>query len=245
MISSGVSQNDYTNSTFRVRLGGAVRVCRNLPFISFGILVLALQMSAQVTTGAVWGYVYDPSGKPVPGAEVNVSDAAHAETRKTSTDGTGLYRAVGLPPSTYSVAAAADRFERVEFPHVVVPVSGRVQLDFRLPISGRKEGIQVTAQVQPVSAESSELGLVLDRKRIESLPLNRRDFLQLALLTPGVSPPVENSTLSSRGAFAMHADGAREEYNNYLLDGADNNDPYVNRFVVQPSFCSGVPHPHK
>ena len=199
--------------------------------LSFG----GRELGAQVSTGAVWGYVYDPSGRPVPGAEVNLSDAAHAITRGISTDGTGLYQAVGLPPATYAVVAAADRFEKAEFPLVVVPVSGRIRLDFHLVLAGRKEAVQVAAEEQPLSAESSELGLILDRKRIESLPLNRRDFLQLALLAPGVSPPVEGSELSSRGAFAMHANGAREEYNNYLLDGVDNNDPYVNRFIAQPS----------
>ncbi len=79
-----------------------------------------------------------------------------------------------------------------------------------------------------------DLGSVIDERRIQSLPLNRRDFLQLALLTPGVNPPAEGSELSSRGSFAMHANGGREEYNNFLLDGVDNNDPYVNRYVVQP-----------
>ena len=203
------------------------------------VLILSgVKISAQVSTGAVWGYVFDPSGRPVAGALVDISDAAHAVTRKISTDGAGLYQAVGLPPATYAIAASADRFEKADFSLVVVPVSGRVRFDFNLRLGGFKESIQVAAQEQPVSAESGELGLVLDRKRIESLPLNRRDFLQLALLSPGVSPPVEGSELSSRGAFAMHANGAREEYNNYLLDGVDNNDPYVNRFIAQPSVDS-------
>ncbi len=76
---------------------------------------------------------------------------------------------------------------------------------------------------------------MIDQRRIESLPLNRRDFLQLAMLTPGVSPSAQGSELSSRGAFSMSASGGREEFNNYLLDGIDNNDPYVNRYVVEPS----------
>ena len=89
-----------------------------------------------------------------------------------------------------------------------------------------------------MQSTSSGLGAVLDRSRIETLPLNRRDFLQLALLTPGIEGPVENSELSGRGAVAMHANGAREEFNNFLLDGVDNNDVYVNRYVVQPSVDS-------
>src|SRR5205085_2959591 len=85
---------------------------------------------------------------------------------------------------------------------------------------------------------NADLGMLLDRRRIETRPLNRRDFLQLALLAPGVEGPVANSELSSRGAFAMHANGGREEFNNFLLDGVDNNDPYVNRYVVQPAVDS-------
>jgi Carboxypeptidase regulatory-like domain len=146
-----------------VRLRGVLLSCLVV------ILVGVNQLRGQVTSGSVWGYVNDSSGRRLPGAEVNVTDAAHAVTRKVSTDGTGLYRVVGLPPAMYAVDAAADRFEKVEFPDLIIPVSGRVQLDFHLPLAGRKESIQVAAQEQPVSAESSELGLILDRKRIESL----------------------------------------------------------------------------
>ena len=64
--------------------------------------------------------------------------------------------------------------------------------------------------------------------------LNRRDFLQLALLAPGVLPAAQNSELSQRGGFAMHASGGREEFNSYLIDGVDNNDHYENSFALQP-----------
>src|SRR5262249_25543414 len=83
--------------------------------------------------------------------------------------------------------------------------------------------------------ESAELGLVVNQERMDDLPLNRRDFLQLALLAPGVAPPVEGSQLSTRGSFSMHAAGGREEFNNFLVDGADNNDPYINGYLLQPS----------
>ncbi|MBV9267143.1 MAG: TonB-dependent receptor [Acidobacteriaceae bacterium] len=86
-----------------------------------------------------------------------------------------------------------------------------------------------------METESSDLGAVIDRRMIENLPLNERDFLQLALLTPGVLPPVQDSALSTRGDFAMNANGGREEFNDYLLDGVDNNDPDVNTYVLQPS----------
>jgi len=80
----------------------------------------------------------------------------------------------------------------------------------------------------------AELGEVVDQARIQELPLNRRDFLQLALLAPGVLPAVQSSELSQRGGFAFHANGAREEFNDFLIDGVDNNDPYERSWVLQP-----------
>src|SRR5260370_15800096 len=130
------------------RMGGVVRIYRILPYAVLGTLLLTVQVHAQVTTGTLWGYVYDPSGQPVSGVEVHVSDAAHAVVRKTWTDGTGLYRVVSLPPAQYSAVAATDRFEKVEFQQVVISVNGGIQLDFHLPLAGHKEAIQVTAQVQ-------------------------------------------------------------------------------------------------
>ena len=79
---------------------------------------------------------------------------------------------------------------------------------------------------------------VIDQQMIQTLPLNRRDFLQLALLAPGASPAVEGSQLSENGGTSLEVNGGREEYNNFLLDGADNNDPYVSGYVVQPAVDS-------
>jgi hypothetical protein len=92
----------------------------------------------------------------------------------------------------------------------------------------------VIATVPLIPTDSSELGTVIDQARIQDLPLNRRNFLQLALLAPGVLPAVQNSELSQRGGFAMHASGGREEFNSYLIDGVDNNDHYENSFALQP-----------
>ena len=111
-----------------------------------------------------------------------------------------------------------------------VAVNAVARADLRLPIATRRETITLVMSCgNALQTESGELGTVIDQSRIDSLPLNERDFLQLALLTPGVLPPVQNSELSTRGSFAMHANGGREEYNNYLLDGVDNNDQDVNR----------------
>ena len=101
-------------------------------------------------------------------------------------------------------------------------------------MAGPSSSITVIAPLRIIESESPSLAFMLDRERIASLPLNRRDFLQLSFLVPGVLPPTQDSELSTRGSFSMHASGAREEFNNFTLDGADNNDPYTNRYVLQP-----------
>lgn len=188
----------------------------------------------QVTSGSISGYVTDPSNRPINGAAITASDSGHAVARSAVTDLTGFYRFLDLPPGTYTVSAAASGFERADAKDIHVEVDSHARVDLRPTIAGKGESVTITAQVRQLPTESSELGEVMERSQIDSLPLEKRDFLQLALLTPGVLPPVQNSELSTRGNFAMHANGAREEYNNFLLDGVDNNDPDVNRYTLQP-----------
>lgn len=140
----------------------------------------------------------------------------------------------GLGPSEYSVNVRAEGFAGAKAAGLELAVDSPLRVDFALA-AARRDSVEVTVPAGGVRRETAGLGAVLDQKQIERLPLNRRDFLQLALLTPGVLAAVEDSELSSRGGFAMHANGAREEFNNFLLDGADNNDPNVNRYVLQPS----------
>jgi len=209
-----------------------------------GLLAILLIFSrtqllvAQVTSGSILGYVYDPMGKPVRHAEVTLTDKLHSSQRKIETDATGSYRVMGLPPGVFTVSAKAHGFELVTRGDLILPVETQLQVDFHLAVAAVKQTIEITSPRMSVQTESFGLGAVLSQSWIDSLPLNKRDFLQLAMLTPGVSPPVQGSELSSLGGFSMHANGGREEYNNYLLDGVDNNDPYVNRYVVEPPIDS-------
>ena len=206
--------------------------------MALGVLVLlaltAGPLHAQVTSSSILGYVYDPAGAVVGGATVAVLDAGLSIVRTTKTDASGAYVIVGLPPGQYRVSASSPNLAEITLPEVTLEVNGEVRADFHLPLAGTRKSIEVTATVSPMQTESSEVSVVVNRQQIDSLPLNRRDFLQLALLAPGILPPVEGSELSTRGSFSMHAAGGREEFNDFLLDGVDNNDPYVNRYGVEP-----------
>jgi hypothetical protein len=203
-------------------------------FLLFLMTAAIPPLQAQVTTSSILGHVYDPTGAVIVNASITVLDSHHSVIRKTVTDSTGAYVVVGLPPAQYSVSASAPNFTEMTQNDVTLEVDNLLRADFHLSVAGTQKVIEVAARVSQVQTESAEVGIVVSRQEIESLPLNRRDFLQLAMLSPGVAPPVEGSELSTRGSFSMHAGGGREEFNNFLLDGVDNNDPYVNRYGVEP-----------
>jgi len=202
--------------------------------IAVSFAVTGAPARAQVFTGEIAGTLVDFTGHIVAGATVKAVDAARAIERSASSDASGFFRIRTLAPGTYEVTISAQGFATVIEKDVVVAIDSTARLDRQLNVAVMSMNADVVAAT-PMTSMAGGLGMVMDRQRIESLPLNRRDFLQLALLTPGVQGPVDNSELSTRGAVAMHANGAREEFNNYLLDGVDNNDAYVNRYVVQPS----------
>jgi len=197
------------------------------------LLLTAASAFGQVTTGSISGSVFDPSDRVIRGATVTVTSAARSLKRTAVTDGSGYYKFVDLPPATYTLDATAASFGKSTSGDVTVAVDSSVRVDFKLQLAIATETISVN--VRAIPADTSELGATFSQSRIEGLPLNKRDFLQLALLTPGVLPPVQDSELSTRGSVAMHANGAREESNNFLLDGVDNNDFDVHRYVLQPA----------
>jgi hypothetical protein len=198
--------------------------------LRFAPIFCAISVYAQITTVPLSGFVVDPSNRAVAGALVRVSDRSRGWVAETRSGESGLFRFAGLAPAEYLVTASADRFGDATM-RVQVEIGNAISLTISLPLQGVRQSVDVGA----AHDDSADLGTVLTESRIRGLPLNRRDFLQLALLSPGVLPAVQNSELSSRGGFAMHASGGREEFNQFLLDGVDNNDPYNNRYLSQPT----------
>jgi hypothetical protein len=211
---------------------------KRLAYLLFFIGVFPGFLLAQQPSGAVWGSIQDATGQPVPGATVRLVDRALGNERQAITDALGHYRIVSVPPAQYSLRADAPGLASADDVPVKVHVGVAARVDLRLPPIALREQIVVAERVETVASDSAALGMVLTREDLSRLPLNRRDFLQLALLSAGVAPPVEDSELSTRGAFAIHASGAREDANNFQIDGGDNNDPYVGRYVVQPPLDS-------
>jgi len=201
------------------------------PLASAGLawILLAPALAAQITTGRLTGVVLDPAARPIATARVRL--AAPGVDRETATGPAGEYRFTGLKPGAYRLTITAGAFAERTINDIAITVNGQTHVDATLALQPLATSVESTA---PPGRDAAELGLVIAQRDLAGLPLNRRDFLQLALLAPGVTPPVEGSQLSQKGGFALHANGAREEFNNFLLDGMDNNDPQINRYALQP-----------
>jgi len=202
------------------------------------LLAFAGKLPAQVTSSSISGHVSDAAGKVIPGAQVTLTNKLDGLVRKLYADGAGRYSFIGLAPTSYSISVSAPGFAKLTRPNVSLDVDTAMNLDIDLVVGGPETRIEVTAPTPVLQTETADLGAVIDQQFTQTLPLNARSFLQLALLAPGAFPPVAGSQLSSNGGNSLEVNGGREEYNNFLLDGADNNDPYINGYVVEPSVDS-------
>src|SRR3984885_3928887 len=215
------------------RLRSLLRCILILPLVLF----LATQISAQKDTGSIVGVVKDAGGGVVPGAKVTVRDVDRGVEFTTTTDSNGEYVAGPLKVGRYTVTVEKDKFKAAVAGPVQLDVQGRVEADVRLDVGEVTQKVEVTVQSPLLETETSSMGQVMDKTRIETLPLNGRNFAQLAQLGVGVVPSEPGSRVS--GNFGFSVDGARTFQNNFLLDGIDNNSnlgDVLNEasYVIQP-----------
>ncbi len=205
-------------------------------------LVLALCLACLVSgsglavgpTGTIVGTVSDPSEAVIPKAQVTVRNQGTNATRVVLTNGDGDFSVPLLPPGMYEVSAEKAGFRLSVHGDINLDVDQTVRADFVLQIGQPSEQVVVTETVPIVQTDTSTLGQVLERKQVSELPLNERNFLTFALLVPGGQMPVQGSQNSTQGG-AISVNGAREQSNDFLLDGVDNNDLYINQYSVLPS----------
>src|SRR5579872_1288658 len=149
--------------------------------------LLSFPLYSQVETGAISGYVLDPSESAIPNAVVTLEDSARSYKRTGHSNASGYYEFDALPPADYRLSATAESFAPVTTLPIRIGVDQRARVDLHAKIAGEGTRVEVRAE-SIIQRDSSELGAVLDLNLINGLPLNERDFLQLALLLPGVAP---------------------------------------------------------
>jgi len=193
----------------------------------------APSVSAQSFTATLRGTVRDPSGAVIPGATITIRNVSKGWTRTTVTNESGDYVVTQLPADTYAVTAQATGFKTEVREGIVLQVGQEARLDFTLVVGELEERIVVTAGAPLVQSENAMVGNVIDEQKVKELPLNGREFWQLAQLAPNVFNPPQGSTLGFRGGFNV---AGNPEVNNYfLLDGIDNNDETTMQPTHRPS----------
>ena len=207
-------------------------------------LAAALPVVAQVTTAELSGSVTDPSGAAIPNVKVTATNIATSLTRDVVTDAAGNYLLTLLPPGSYNLSAEASGFRKTVQNNVTLEVSQRAKLDFQLQLGQMTESVEVAATAPLLESQSSTLGNVVNEKLVTDLPLNGRNFVTLAILTPGVNGTGFSTagTIMSgtrpddrRPGSEIFSNGNREGDNNFLYDGIDNNERLTISIVLRPA----------
>lgn len=178
---------------------------------------------AQFESASVLGYVRDSSGAAVLSGSVTLTNVQTGITQTVKADGSGKYEFASVPIGTYKVATEAAGFSRSETDSFQLTVNARQRVDVDLKNGSVSDAVTVSSAPTLLETETSSRGQVIGTREVENLPLNGRSYADLVLLVPGARKSVlENTTTSSReGSFNIN--GQRSAFNNYLLDGLDNN----------------------
>ncbi len=221
--------------TLRLGLGGFTSA------LAIASLLLPQPVAAQAVTGTILGTVKDTQGATVPGANVTLTNTGTGLTRTLVTDSVGEYTAPQLPTGTYTVKGELTGFKTVSLSNVHLGVDQKVRIDLKLDVGTVAEAITIEAETPLVQTNSSDLSVTVEGKTIESLPLNGRNFVALTRTIPGVVRGNPGSNIDGAGSLAWRAsasfsaNGQRPRDNNYLLDGVDNNETWLQTVVIFPS----------
>lgn len=195
------------------------------------LLCLTTSAGAQTHRGSVRGTVYDPNEAAIPGAEVKLIHTETNLTRTITSDAEGKYTSSSLPPGAYRLEVSVQGFRKF-VQDLTLKVNQELRADAAMEISVSSQ--LVIEAPDDLKKDSASIGTVIENRQVEGLPLDGRNFYELTLLVPGATPAAPGSAGSVRGDFAFSVNGAREDSNNFLLDGVYNVDPKLNTFGVRP-----------
>ena len=210
---------------------------RFLLFLAAGFTFPQFIHSQQVTA-AIQGQLMDPSGAPVPNATITAKDVDRATTFTSSTNAEGIYSLPRIPIGTYEIKAEAKGFQTAAHTAVTLEMNQIARIDFSMRLGEMTQTVEVTGAAPLLQTENTMVGTIIDSKTNEALPLATRNYVQLTLLAPGsVHPDPSTMTNGSAtgGGGRPYVNGNREQANNFLLDGLDNNQVSDNLVGYTPS----------
>jgi hypothetical protein len=207
----------------------------------FAVLALssAALLFAQLGRGVIFGIISDSSGAPIAGVSVRVTNVDTGVTLTALTAQGGDYMTPGITPGNYRITVDQQGFKSLVRSGIVVQVEQRAEVNLELTIGSVQEKVEVTGDAPLVDTTSGTIGDVIENKRISELPLNGRNSLALMFLAPNVKSGAgaTNSGFADRGIALSEVsiNGGPVSVNNFLLDGGNNNQSFVQDLNVNPT----------
>ena len=214
---------------------------RGAAILAFLLVLSASGVKAQNTAG-VHGLVTDPSGATVPNAKVTITNVGTNIARSVITGSDGNYVFALLPVGTYSVSVQATGFKGFQAPNITLAAGDDARVDASMQVGALGQSVVVEAANTPVlQTTSSTVSSVITPTATQDLPLNGRNFINLVQLSPGTGDSGQSSLSNGtrpddrRQTSAVSSNGLSESFNNFLLDGLDNNERAIATIIVKPS----------
>jgi len=200
------------------------RSIRNFSFVAiFLCLISVLTAHAQFESASVLGYVRDSSGAPLAHAHITLENVATNVKVERESDDEGHFEFVNVHVAQYKIHATSTGFRESETAVFTANVGARQRVDVTLNPGTVSESVTVTGMATQLESETSSIGTTIAETQVHDLPLNGRAYADLMVMAPGVRRNnLENQTVTSRDA-SYNVNGQRSEFNNFLLDGLDNN----------------------
>jgi hypothetical protein len=223
----------------RSRLSGVT--IQPLLIVCLLALLWPAQAAAQAVSGTILGSATDANGAALAGVNITITNTQTGLSRVVTTDSGGEYVAPSLPPGAYTISAEMTGFKKLLLSSVQLNVDQKARVDLKLEVGATTEAVTVEGSTPLVQTESSDLSGTVNETQIKNLPLNGRDFVQLTRTLPGVQRGIPGANIDGAGSLAWRAsasfsaNGMRTRDNNFLLDGVDNNETWLNSVVIFPS----------
>src|SRR5215468_6219533 len=218
-------------------------------FVTLGML-LSLPLLSQQITATVVGTVTDASAAVVSGALIRITNLGTGVARATTTDETGTYKFAYLSPGTYTITVSHPGFRSDTVERLNLDAAQVLRFDFPIEVTDRNETIEVSSAAPPLQMDSASIGVVVEAAEISQLPLNGRNFIQLAQLIPGAQRGTPGSITVRRGrgpigqsdsafgSIGLSVNGVRDTANRYFLDGVELMDGDAFTYAFPPSIDS-------
>jgi hypothetical protein len=216
-------------------------ICSLLLVLSLFVIATGMPQPswAQEVTASITGTVTDPSGAAVSGAKVTTTSSERGITYTATTNDSGLYRLSDLPAGTYDLKVEKQGFAVVSYPAFVLTLNQVARLDARLKVGKANETVEVSGAAPILKTETTQVDTIINAATNDDMPLASRNYVQLTLLAPGAvsTDPSSFSNGSNTTGYGGRPliNGNREQANNFLLDGMDNNQVSDNLLGYTPA----------